>query len=127
MRKELLKYLCCPKCRDDVKLIVVEKKNDDVIRGVLSCDECKSRYPILGGVPVMISSQLLKDFSKTKSNWENWWKKVREKSDIDLYDELWVQAEKNLGGEPLYKKEHFKDKVVLDAGCGTGRYILFRS
>lgn len=66
---------------------------------------------------------LVKDVNKTKRNWENWWKSIREKSDVDLYDKLWIGAEHKLGAEPLFVKKDFENKVVLDAGCGTGRYL----
>jgi 2-polyprenyl-3-methyl-5-hydroxy-6-metoxy-1,4-benzoquinol methylase len=126
MKKRLLNYMCCPDCKGDFKLINQADKNDEVdeiTEGSLFCPHCKNKYPIIEGVPVILDKKKLKDFAKTKKNWENWWKKVRGQSDIELYDKLWVQAEKSLGAEPLYKREHFSGKTVLDAGCGTGRYI----
>lgn len=123
MKKELLKYLCCPSCKSDFKLEVFEKRDSDVVSGKLFCKHCFKSYDVVDSIPVILDKKQLKDFSKTKQNWENWWTKVREKSDIDLYDKLWNQAEKNLGGEPLLRKKDFENKVVLDAGCGNGRYI----
>jgi 2-polyprenyl-3-methyl-5-hydroxy-6-metoxy-1,4-benzoquinol methylase len=123
MKKRLLNYMCCPDCRANFKLIVEKEADDEIITGFIICEKCKNKYPIIEGVPVVLDKKKLKDFAKTKKNWENWWKKIRGRSDIELYDKLWTQAEKNLGAEPLYKKEYFTGKVVLDAGCGTGRYI----
>ena len=123
MKKRLLDYLCCPACQKEFTLKIKKEQDSEIESGKLICKECKKSYDIIDGVPVILDDKKLKDFSKTRKNWENWWKKVREKSDIDLYDKLWVQAEKNLGGEPLYKKSDFEGKVALDAGCGTGRYI----
>ncbi len=122
MKKRLLKFLCCPSCKGDLRLKIKEEKEDEIIEGLLICQKCRKRFPIIDSIPILLIKNL-KRFSKTKTNWEKWWEKVRKKSDIDLYDKLWVQAEKNLGGEPLYKKEHFNGKVILDAGCGNGRYI----
>ncbi len=73
------------------------------------------------------NTALVRDINKTKGNWENWWAKIRKKSDVDLYDKLWVKAEEKLGAEPLFVKKDFKNKVVLDAGCGTGRYLPYFS
>jgi 2-polyprenyl-3-methyl-5-hydroxy-6-metoxy-1,4-benzoquinol methylase len=132
MKKRLLNYMCCPDCKKDFKLIIEKreakgdaevKEGGEIISGALICEQCMKKYPIIEGVPVILDKKKLKDFAKTKKNWENWWKKVRGQSDIELYDRLWVQAEKNLEAEPLYKKEYFTGKTVLDAGCGTGRYI----
>lgn len=123
MKKELLKYMCCPDCREDLVLSIKKENDKEIISGTLSCRRCKKEYPVIEGVPVVLDSKKLKHFSKTKKNWENWWKKVRDKSDVELYDRLWKQALKNIKGEPLYKKEDFTGKVVLDAGCGIGRHI----
>jgi 2-polyprenyl-3-methyl-5-hydroxy-6-metoxy-1,4-benzoquinol methylase len=115
--------MCCPDCKENFNLIEKSEKDGEIMSGELFCPKCNKRYSIVEGIPVILDKKKLKDFSKTKKNWENWWKKVRRKGDVDLYDSLWREAEKNLGGEPLYKKELFENKVVLDAGCGTGRYI----
>ncbi|NQZ85564.1 MAG: methyltransferase domain-containing protein [Nanoarchaeales archaeon] len=65
---------------------------------------------------------IVKDINKTRNNWENWWTKIRKKSDVDLYDKLWVESERKLDAEPLFVESDFKNKVVMDAGCGVGRY-----
>lgn len=122
MRRALLRYLCCPHCRADFEVKAKHEEEDEIIEGKLVCKKCRTSYPIVDSVPVILDGKL-KDYAKTRSNWENWWQKLRKKSEIDLCDQLWVQAERNLGAEPLYRKEHFKGKVVLDAGCGNGRYI----
>jgi 2-polyprenyl-3-methyl-5-hydroxy-6-metoxy-1,4-benzoquinol methylase len=123
MKEKLLKHIVCPNCKKDFELKVKKRTNKEVEEGFLKCKKCKSTYMIKQGIPIILSEKKLKDFSKTRKNWENWWRKVRKKSDIDLYEDLWNQAEKNLGGEPLYKKEDLENKIVLDAGCGNGRYI----
>lgn len=110
MNNKLLEYLCCTDCKGIFKLVDKE----------LYCSKCNKKYLVIDNIPVILNGEI---FLKTKKNWENWWKKIREKSDIDLYDELWREAEKNLKGEALYKKEMFEGKIVLDAGCGNGRYI----
>lgn len=123
MKTRLLRYLCCPDCKADFKVLVKRKTSTEIISGALVCKACQKKYLIVRGVPIILNEKKLKDFYKTKKNWENWWKKIRDKSDIDVYNRLWVQALKNLKGEPLYKPEHLKGKVVLDAGCGVGRHI----
>lgn len=123
MKTRLLRYLCCPNCKKDFKLFVKKRTGGEITSGTLLCEKCNRKYPIIMGVPIILEGKKLKDFSKTKKNWENWWKKIRKKSDIDVYDRLWVQALKNLGGEPLFRRDHFKGKTVLDAGCGNGRHI----
>jgi len=123
MKKSLLKYMCCPSCKRDLDLKVKTYNNKEIISGRLICSNCKKEFHIKNGIPIVLEGRKLKDFSKTKSNWENWWSKVRKKSDIYLYDALWTKAEKNLSAESLYRKQDFKGKVVLDVGCGNGRHI----
>lgn len=122
MKKRLVEVLRCPRCKGKLSLTAEKLKGGEIESGSLLCT-CGARYNIIEGVPVMLVDKLLKRFGKTKKNWQNWWKKVRTDDDILFYDTLWVKAEKNLGGEPLYRKKDFKGKVVLDAGCGSGRYI----
>ncbi|MBT9145313.1 MAG: hypothetical protein DDT42_01183 [candidate division WS2 bacterium] len=45
--KELLEILACPVCKGDVKEI-----DDKII-----CLECKRRYPIKDGVPIMLEDK----------------------------------------------------------------------
>ena len=42
--QELLKILACPACKADVEL------NEDKI----ICTECKNKYPIKDGIPIML-------------------------------------------------------------------------
>ncbi len=49
IKKELLKILCCPKCKGDVKLT---NEEDGLI-----CDECKLKYEIVDDIPNMLIDQ----------------------------------------------------------------------
>ena len=42
--KELLKYLACPKCKNDLEL-----KNNKLI-----CKKCKKSYEIKQGIPILL-------------------------------------------------------------------------
>jgi len=99
---------------------VADVWNRDIKNGTLIANGRK--LPIVNFVLVN-NTALVRDINKTKGNWENWWAKIRKKSDVDLYDKLWIEAEEELEAEPLFVKKDFNKKVVLDAGCGTGRYI----
>ena len=86
MKIKLLRYLCCPQCKSDFKVLVNKKIGEEIISGFLVCKKCQRKYPVIRGIPVILEQKRLKDFEKTKKNWENWWKKIRNKSDIDVYD-----------------------------------------
>lgn len=42
--KELLEILACPACKADVKL-----ENEKIV-----CTQCKKKYPIKDGIPIML-------------------------------------------------------------------------
>jgi hypothetical protein len=47
--EELLKILACPVCKGD---IIYEEKQEKLI-----CCECKRRYPIKDGIPIMLEEE----------------------------------------------------------------------
>ena len=52
INKELLDILVCPKCKGDIKLTPEE---DGFI-----CEQCKLKYPIRDGIPVMLIDEAIK-------------------------------------------------------------------
>ena len=50
--KELMEVLCCPKCKGDVV-----EQNEKIICQNL---ECRLRYPIKDGIPVMLVEEATK-------------------------------------------------------------------
>ena len=88
--------------------------NGEVLEGALQCEACHVNYPIRGGVPRMVPSNLSADKRKTADafGWE--WQhfdELHREYEAQFLDWIW----------PL-KPPDFKDKVVLDAGCGLGRH-----
>jgi SAM-dependent methyltransferase len=143
MKKRLLEILICPDCRGNLKLRpFIEDK--EVEEGILSCCKCEKRYPIIQSIPRMlpprmINKQLLRYFT------EKYGKDIlshdttfQKKSDIlaktsksfgfqwNVFSEMHKEYEKNFLDyiEPL-KPSFFKNKLVLDAGCGFGRHTYY--
>ncbi len=56
MKKELLDILCCPVCKGDVKLMIKEEINNEIMKGELYCSKCSINYPIENGIPNMITN-----------------------------------------------------------------------
>ena len=53
MKKELLNYLVCPKCKKQLKIEKIDKsEGNEIIEGTLKCD-CGCKYPIILGLPRM--------------------------------------------------------------------------
>lgn len=117
MRTWLLEYLVCPKCEGSLTLQSGEIHDDDVETGTLVCSECRKSYEIVRGVPRMAPDVIAADKQSTVDafGWE-WQTFDSFHDDPAVYDEQfldWVS--------PL-KPPFFNGKVVLDAGCGMGRF-----
>jgi uncharacterized protein YbaR (Trm112 family) len=54
VKRSLLPILCCPVCKGDLELRVVEEKDDDVIEGSLVCGACGVEYPIRESIPNLL-------------------------------------------------------------------------
>jgi SAM-dependent methyltransferase len=116
MKTRLLDYIVCPACQETLVLDpgAVTARNGEVMEGALTCQRCGRRYPILRGVPRLLPASLSADKRKTADafGWE--WQhftELHQEYEAQFLDWVW----------PL-KPADFKDKVVLDAGCGLGRH-----
>lgn len=146
IKKELLKYIVCPDCKEKLRLI---EYNDDILQGLLVCPG-EHYYPIFNGVPVLIKNDILMKFldineekkfrtachdlkikfierglseqkelllKKSYINWSMQW---------DIYkmkDTIWDDRKTFLEHIPLDTDEFGRYKTILEIGCGTGRDI----
>ncbi len=54
MRLKTIEKLCCPFDKQDLDLQVLAKDiENNIIEGILSCQSCQRKYPIVHGVPIM--------------------------------------------------------------------------
>ncbi len=66
MRKELLRILACPDCKEDLELIITKikpriiqgKRIEDIWEGALICKRCKRLFPIINGIPWLYPNNL---------------------------------------------------------------------
>lgn len=50
----ILNKLCCPFDKADLKFnSILKDENDNIIEGILTCQECSRLYPIISGIPIM--------------------------------------------------------------------------
>ncbi|MCX7641840.1 MAG: methyltransferase domain-containing protein [Elusimicrobiales bacterium] len=120
MRIYALKWLVCPSCEGDFCIKTNEVREEHIISGLLSCNKCGEIYEIKNGIPIMLDKSITNEINKETSNRFGYqWQKF---SNIEsFYEEQflrWIY--------PL-KKNDFKDKIILDAGCGKGRHLFFVS
>jgi SAM-dependent methyltransferase len=116
MKEKLLDFLACPTCGGDILLSYAGKYEDrEIIEGVLACRKCLREYKIVRGVPRFADlSKIEQDKADTAENFGWQW------THFTQADEKY--AEQFLGWVQPVKEDFFKDKIVLEGGCGKGRH-----
>jgi SAM-dependent methyltransferase len=116
MKQTLLKYLICPSCSGDLKLSqVAETEINEIIEGELGCVACSFRAPITRGIPRFAELEQVgaeKAATAKQFGWQ--WQHFTQT------DELY--GDQFLGWIAPVQPEFFRDKVVLEGGCGKGRH-----
>jgi SAM-dependent methyltransferase len=117
MRLEALDHLGCPVCRREIECRSVRTEGDEITEGTLTCAGCRREYPVRGGIPRLLPDDLLSGQRQTAEafGWE--WLHF-----VEMHDEYEAQLLDWI--HPL-RQEFFRDKLVLDAGCGIGRHAYF--
>ncbi len=54
MRRKLLDILCCPVCKGDLILTVIDENEKEIVTGRLRCTQCSREYPIEEGIPDLL-------------------------------------------------------------------------
>jgi len=117
VKPRLVDYLCCPGCQGSLRVVADRQDGDEIVQGTLRCERCDQTYPIRAGVPRLFPSQLSASKQKTARAFGWQWRHFRQMHDQyerQFLDWIWPI-------EPAF----FKDKLVLDAGCGIGRHAFF--
>ena len=80
MRIDTIKKLCCPFDKAELILTTITKDlNENIIEGLLTCDECKRIYPIVKGIPIM-SPDEYREFRLEQPLLERWQEHLNGKS-----------------------------------------------
>lgn len=124
MRTTLLEILACPDCSTEFKVEAAPICDEDVVEsGLLACLR-GHRFPVMDGVPRFVSHRL--DPAQARSR--------------DSFGYEWTRLYPTHGHDPTVQTERevfleytrtipsdFRGKLVLDAGCGNGRYARIAS
>jgi uncharacterized protein YbaR (Trm112 family)/ubiquinone/menaquinone biosynthesis C-methylase UbiE len=116
MKERLLELLACPTCGGDILLAhASEYKGREIIEGVLTCNKCTREYKVIRGVPRFADlAKVEEDKAATAENFGWQWTNFTQED--PKYNEQF------LGWLKPVKPEFFKDKIVLEGGCGKGRH-----
>src|SRR6476659_10860996 len=112
MKERLLKYLACPVCHASLSLAGdLQREGQEIMAGRLECNGCQTSYPIDHGVPHFADLDHVGEEKAATAAGFGWeWKKFTQ------HDEKY--REQFLGWLKPVSPGFFKDKVVLDGGCG---------
>ncbi len=117
MKLRLLSLLACPCCAGDLRFSSLEthpRLQEDVDYGELTCVDCSRHYPIRDGIPRLRPPEDVPaeaDKTRVSFGWE--WLRYPGSRAID---------EPTFLEETMLGRDEFKGRLVLDAGCGMGRY-----
>lgn len=119
MKRDLLALLASPCCRTDLKFARLGEfpvlESSEIDSGALACTACGAEYPIAGGVPRLVAGAQSRDVEKTRDSFA--WEWQRYPGSLPEDERIFLE-EAQIGREELH------GKLVLDAGCGMGRYSL---
>ena len=113
----VLELLTCPLCSNGdtlgLKTDVIHEKN--VIEGRLFCITCNKQFAIKNGIPRFVEQ--IEDYAQ---NFNFQWKRFRT-IQIDRFNKHTL-SETRLLRDTRWSPEFIKEKIILDAGCGAGRF-----
>jgi SAM-dependent methyltransferase len=117
MNRDILDILVCPNCAagSPLALAVDEQAGPDILSGRLTCPACRRSFPIVRGIPRFVED--VENYCDNFSYEWNRWGRVQ----IDRLAGHLLSTRRFLADTRL-SEAWFKGKLVLDAGCGAGRF-----
>lgn len=118
MDRDILDILICPECvatQPSFVLAVDEQSGEKIISGRLTCPTCRRTFPIVRGIPRFVADadNYCKNFAY---EWTRWGR-----VQIDRLAGHRISTRQFLADTRL-PEAWFKNKLILDAGCGAGRF-----
>ncbi|MDX6696188.1 MAG: hypothetical protein QOF02_3791 [Blastocatellia bacterium] len=116
MKEKLLQYLACPACGGEIHLrSIARREAAEILEGELECAGCSSGFPIVRGVARFAALSVVEEEkAATAANFGWQWQHFTQQD--DKYEEQF------LGWIAPVEPAFFRDKLVLEGGCGKGRH-----
>lgn len=108
-----MEILCCPGCKGKLRLQVYESRNAQIKEGRLTCS-CGSNFRITKYIPRFVNTDTYVDSFSFE------WTRHRT-TQLDSANKTF-ESENRFKQNINFSLEDLKDKVVLDVGCGMGRF-----
>ena len=114
MKLSMVQWLQCPACGESLTCQVGTQEGQEVREGTLVCGGCRANYPIVRSVPRFVASDgYVGNFS---FEWT-----VHRTTQVDSQSGRSDSADRFAQSLP-FPLQDLKGKLVLDVGCGTGRF-----
>jgi len=114
MKPSLLSIVRCPECHGDFSLETSTKSEGEIESGKLQCNTCRQHYPIVRFIPRFVGSdQYVKSFS---TEWRTF-------VETQLDQEMETATAETFHVKTGRVAEQFNEALVLEAGCGMGRFL----
>lgn len=114
MKPSLLALLACPDCGGGLALRADTTEAPEIETGGLVCDGCPREFPVVAGIPRFGAPPEAAIARATVERFGWQWQEFKER--LAEYKDAFLDWVKPLG------EADFKGAVVLDAGCGMGRF-----
>jgi uncharacterized protein YbaR (Trm112 family)/ubiquinone/menaquinone biosynthesis C-methylase UbiE len=116
VRTAILDLIVCPACRAALEARAQRSEGEEILEGSLVCGGCGAAYAIAGGIPRLAPEALTQDETRTVGGfgWQwNWFEDVNPPE---------LEREQLLDWVAPLTEAAFRGRVILDAGCGMGRW-----
>lgn len=114
MKLSLLQWLRCPGCGQTLVCEVLRQEGDEIREGKLNCARCQNSYPIQNSIPRFVPGDSYVD------NFSFEWN-LHRTTQVDSQSGR-TDSEDRFRQSMPFPLEDLKGKLVLDVGCGTGRF-----
>ena len=112
--------LCCPACGGELELRAATEIASDghIMSGKIGCQHCETIFSIVRGVPRFAALAVEENVDRTVDSFGYQW----QRGNTVAVDDKFSSADLFLDFIAPVRPEYFKDKSVLDAGCGQARF-----
>jgi SAM-dependent methyltransferase/uncharacterized protein YbaR (Trm112 family) len=115
MKRNLVDVLCCPDCKGDLTLIDDAPHRPHLESGGLVCRACVETFPIVRGIPRFVKTDGYVD--SFSYEWNRW-----DAVQLDIVNGR-SESEDTFAKKTGFTREDMRGKLVLDVGCGAGRFL----
>ena len=111
----LLEILACPKCKTEFDLIIAAVEQGEIKEGKLICKSCGAEYLISNYIPRFVKNDKYVDSFSFEWN-------LHRETQLDSISGT-KESEETFRKKTGFNLKKLKNKLVLDVGCGAGRFM----